>query len=200
MATYGKTDIGDSETTAPSDYIFGTRFTMPEDGLITAVDAYIRSYSGDTRSVSLGIYSVTSNDPVNLLASYEIENIFSETWQWWEFTFSYEGSANTEYHFQICASNGFMAKYDADVSEKSAFKSGVGYSLPNPYPANPNHNNYILSIFATYTPAGVEGQPYSSRVQRVTGMRRWGGISSIAKRFPKLKSRRFPSFYPRQVI
>lgn len=51
-------------------------------------------------------------------------------------------------------------------------------------------------IFAdTYIgPIAAGGQPYISRVQRITGMRTWGGISSICKRnlrFPKLMPKTF---------
>lgn len=51
-------------------------------------------------------------------------------------------------------------------------------------------SRYYADNLVVETVAAPAGQPYISRVQRVTGMRTWGGISSFCKRFPALKPRK----------
>lgn len=48
-------------------------------------------------------------------------------------------------------------------------------------------NTAYASKLEVISNGAPSGQPYISRVQRVTGMRSWGGISSFCKRFPALK-------------
>lgn len=113
-------------------------------------------------------------------------------------TFSFSGAQQ----YQMTENNYYVIMYEnptsGTIDGSNWVASGRDSSSPSHGGNEVTYTNGDWSpssgddtIFYVYgETAAAGGQPYISRVQRVAGMRTWGGISSIANRFPKLTPRR----------
>lgn len=201
MATFGQTEYADGFTygwlPSGNNTVGACIFEMPEDGDLTHIairfGADIPSDPDD--KFRLALYSTVAfgDDlrPYQLIAESSEGTSVANAWN--ELAVASEGLTSGTFYalcWQLKSSHGGYYKAGGT---KQAWQSGAHtYGV---FPADwvtSGQSNFDreYSIYATYTPgAPPAGQPYISRVQRVTGMRSWGGISSISNRFPDFKPR-----------
>lgn len=121
-------------------------------------------------------------------------------------------SLNTQYYGRIYKSGTtFRIRLWTNSSDRDNDDTGAGsYVGESSLTLHADHTfRYVFAINTYNAGAGTQtvtfdvdnldlapgapppaGQPYISRVQRITGMRSWGGISSFYKRFPAFKPRK----------
>ena len=188
MAIFGntlETDLGGHDL---SVYGLGSQYTCPESGIVDKITARIWIDAAVTVNIKSAMYDSSGNLITNGLSD-EVGCLGIAVNKWYDFPFSAPKPSllNQDY---IIVLRGAATSY---LAHSSVETGSLKYST-TPYasfPADPETfsiGDAYKAIYCTYTPSG---QVYISKVQRVTGMRTFGGISSIYNRFPTLKPRRF---------
>jgi hypothetical protein len=154
--TFGKNSVGASTDSYPSEYIPASKFTMPENGSITQISAYISLYSNG--NVKAMIYSDNNGVPSSLLAVSPPVAV-GTSYIWANFSVFYSGNANTAYWFALFSNTDNMqTKHDiGQTSQTSTTWGNTWPTTPNPFKNSnnygPSYSNNAMSIFATYTPS-----------------------------------------------
>lgn len=194
MATFGKTDIGGSnQSTGGIEYLIVCKYTMPENGTITKITAYIRN-SGATNGKA-AIYSDNAGAP-NVKHAESNEVSIGAGYSWVDFTISHVNNAGSvPLWLGVCVDDGWQQKYDAGAANQQAYKEVVYPAYPDPYGAPDGYQAFAFSIYATYTPS-AEVTPLGNIAQLATQMH-----ILIHKQLPKLNpfKNRFQNFVPRIV-
>lgn len=160
MATFGDTAIEASTIGLSAGNYWAFKFSLLEDGLVTAMQVYCNP-PGGAEQANLGLYSDSSNSPNILLGSTGNFVLASgASWNVASLTSAYSAVAGT-YWLAVLAPTGFGGidnlAYHA-ASGVSWFVSGVGASLPNPRSGG-SLGTDLISIYATYTPTASSSIP-----------------------------------------
>lgn len=155
MATFGYTEIGETENYVPSSSnIMTCRFTLAEAGIVSKITAYICSYEAGKVAKAL-IYDDDGGIPKNLVAvSDEVTN--PAGFGWVDFPINVELSAGV-YHLAIFKGSSWCGyRYDDGESGQICYEYPI-VTYPNP-PDQFSYNatytwNRKVSIYATYMPS-----------------------------------------------
>jgi len=149
--TFGKTDLGANEAVLNENDIYGSKFTLSEDGDVTKISIYMVTGTWHQK-IKFAIYDVSGGNPNNLKGTSE--EILSEVgWQWFNATFNPPISLTAgDYYLFVWSTDSWSAfRYDTDGTH--AYRN-VGYNdFPNPLETPDGTGNYNISIYATYTPS-----------------------------------------------
>lgn len=173
-----------------ADYILGTPYTCPEAGTATSISAYVAKGAGQGvgSKFKYAIYKVSDDSRVGYTEEYTCAAPAIDTWI--TLNIANGGSLTAQDYYLVWWADTNLQSfwYAADID--GCYDSETYNGFPSPF--NPSvYASHKFSIYCTYeAEAPPAGQPYISRVQRVTGMRSWGGISSFYKRFPTFKPRK----------
>ncbi len=175
--TFGYTDEGASSGAYSGNDIYGSLHTAPANGIANSISAYgTRHY--DNRYIK-GV--IADHNDLTILADgvSDVSESYwgiSTKWLTAEYSSSTALVASHEYVLGIIVSGSFYLRYDSGDTDQGHYDTSNDYGTPTD-PTDAQHNNNIYSIYCTYTAeTPPAGQPYTSRVQFVQGMRTWGGI------------------------
>lgn len=150
--TFGKTDIGSGTQWNSANIIYGSKFTLSEDGNVSSISWYGSFDSGDS-TISCGIYNDNAGAP-NVLKGQTQEVTINTTACWWNFTFSpnilltagvywlsagFEGGGTTNTYY----------RYDAGTSNQMYYDAFSPPAFNNPAGAD-GYIDREISIYATY--------------------------------------------------
>jgi len=200
MATFGKTAIGSSVTyTWMRDGVIGCKFSLPENGKVTKISAYLHPDNWDKASGV--IYSDASGAP-NVRQGYTTEyELLGTDWAWYDFIFDIpisllaaaywlnivgNGTSNRYYYYDTGGTNQFCYEHDINGYTVSPFPP------PNPLGTPTGYFDREMCIYATYTP--TEEKPLISKPLISPLL-----VSTPIIRQIKPFSKRFPKFEPRVV-
>lgn len=162
MATFGKTDIGLSETNLDQGYKVATRFQLTEGGDVSKITFYTKQYYATTTKIKCGIYDDSAGAP-NALKGTSAEVTLPTSWAWVDFTFSPAISLTAGYYWLAiivgeagAASAG--VKYNADTAQTGLNADAYADGFADPF-GTPTYYDFIISIYATYTPVVVAKVP-----------------------------------------
>lgn len=154
MATFGKTTIGTEETSTSSNYIFGCKFTLNENGQVTKISVYCKALVA--HNCQCNIYADSAGNPTGspLGVSQEAEVGTSYAWVHFNYAVSLSLTAGV-YHLFIGhqgSVGSWYVKYDAGSTDQLSMLSWTYGVWPDPF-AGGTKADYEMSIYATYTPA-----------------------------------------------
>ena len=180
--TFGYTSIGATQG-GDESWTNASKFTLSEDGTVTAMSVYSDATSGTIR-VAIYDDDGAGGDPGTrkYLSGTQAQTVAWKTWS----SLSVVLGAG-DWYLALEQTVPFY-RYDSG----GIFKQG--YGMANPFGTVNQSGTNKISIYATYTAAGAAGQPYISRVQRIPGMQNWGGnraTKNFQNRFPIPVIRRF---------
>ena len=189
--TFGYTSVG-GDSLNVYGWAMATNRSEITEGSGTAESVSIYTASSDWH-VRVAIYDDNAGNPNNLL--WESPSTLGASGDWVTISTSSVTITQGEYYWLGLQHdvNGGMVKGDYVEPGYSKYREQSYGAFPDPFGTPDGDQPYKYSIYCTYTTTAV-GQPYISRVQNITGMRTWGGISSICKRkltFPKLTPKIF---------
>lgn len=149
MATFGKTDTGDTQA-ACDDLVIASKYTLSEAGSISAItaDVYAAQYTGG----KCAIY----DSSLNLVAESESWiNLAAGGREWHEFTVDPPVElAAGDYFLALWGSLiGFSGYYDAGSTDQWGQDANSYDGWPDPITWDSNEDR-ALAIYATYTPTG----------------------------------------------
>ncbi len=162
---FGNKNVGAEENGYPGDdlggssYMGGSKFIMPQDGIIKMISAYVYQYDRASNAKAL-IYSDNNGVPGNLLASSNTVALQTSP-RWEDFVINYLGKANTPYWLVIFSSTGHHISYDTGYVNQQAYSWGNTWpTIPNPFAVNygPGYHDYAESIYASYMLVINEGE------------------------------------------
>lgn len=158
MATFGKTDIGESSVgLGNANGKYGCKFTSPADcGTITLIKVYTQAGSAGT-SLKCLIHSDNAGVPDALLATFSTASVGTSP-GWVESTGSFAASPNTVYWLASLQENINAWYYSAGAANQTAWNWDDWDTPSNPYGSS-TYRNEEISIYATYTPSGGGGLP-----------------------------------------
>lgn len=156
-ATFGYTSIGATVNSTGGTGASGPE-TAAEDGTITSMSIYGRSYSG-TPSLSQGIYTDNAGDPDALIQS-ATDGTVSSTNAWNTTNISASISAGTDYWLAFGAS--VILYYSDSVSGYSRRNGSAGF--PDPWSEISGTASRRVSIYATYTATPEEATTTTPRI------------------------------------
>lgn len=147
--TFGYTSAGATLNSTGGTGASGPE-TAPEDGTITSMSIYGRSYTG-TPSNSQGIYADNAGDPDTLIQN-ATDGTVSATDAWNTTNISASIASGTDYWLAFDA--GVILYYSDSVAGYSR-RAGTG-TFPDPWVEFSSISSRRVSIYATYTASGGE--------------------------------------------
>jgi len=195
MATFGKETIGDATSSSDSDKILGSGpFILSEEGDVSKISWYGYLLTS-AKNFRAGIYADSAGSPSGSVLGETQETEVGTSPQWWDFTFAsplHLTAANYWLFIFQDAGGGTLKWYREDATAQFAYQMATYPNWPDPISAD--KQDYIMSIYATYTPSAAPKGNITTLASQM-------GIL-IHKQFPKLNpfKKRFPKFMPKVVI
>lgn len=160
MATFGKTDVGESTGGWDAAYTWVCRYQLTEDGIVTAIDVY----NGDvtpTGTVRVAIYNESGGLPNNLVVGPTDAQAAVTGWN--SFTGLNVSLSAGYYWIAVYWSEGQSGgrKYDAGDTDQAHIVSG---NMPDPYGTPLVSYDDAISMYATYTSAVVARRKLCSKL------------------------------------
>lgn len=161
--TFGKTDIGGSNLNwRGHGHNYVTVFTCPAAGTATSLHAYVREQGGDSDvEIKLSLYDLSGGHPDDRLAV--TAGISATAWPahplWYNSAISQAVAASTDYALSVTAttggsSNNWELQYDAGTTDQTHYRTDDYEDPDDPFGTCDGHEDWEISIYATYTAAG----------------------------------------------
>lgn len=154
--TFGKTDVGGSTSDWITGYIRGSRDTLSEAGTVTQIECYVTQLNaGDLK---LGIYD---DDSPHDKHYGDETGVTIPAGSNWVAKSGLSESLSSDTYFLYFRSNATQRYYwDTGSSGDFDYYGWIGYGTAWPSTITPTGTvNNVISIFATYTPAGDTESP-----------------------------------------
>ena len=153
----------------------GKGVTMPEDGTLINISAYMYEEGADYKNVGIGIYNQAGGSPNAIVAeTAPFELSTGATWIWQTRTISGSLTSGTAYHFaangQNTGGNVIYLAYDAVAGTLYYQANNYSGSMPTPLSESVSGATGNVSIYVTYsTAAGDTEYPQFSSFQDNNG-------------------------------
>jgi hypothetical protein len=150
MATVGKTTIGSIYRGAAETYIWGSKITMPEDGQISSITAFIKRNTG-----TYGKFAIYDSTGKKLAESSPVMLPTVESWT--NFPISALCRAGQTYYFVVLADGITYILADEGIAGGGQ-EVRVSWQTYPTFPETIDWSevyDYELSIYATYTPTTI---------------------------------------------
>jgi len=144
-------------STRNNTYLKGSKFLCPDNGVAESITVYIMQYSSETPKIKCAIYKDNNGYPGELVAVTE-EWILTSGWDDWKsFNITSGGqlTTNTYYWLIVWSNRNYWLYYSSGETNQSVYKlKAYTGDFPDPFPSGGTYQNYVYSIYCTYT-AGV---------------------------------------------
>jgi len=151
--TFGKTDIGGSTGTHSANYVNSFRHDLSESGTVTQMDVYLSMSSGV--KMTCGIYDDSSEDPNNLEGISSEYTCLESGSAWRTVTCSIPLTGPASYHLDFITDTQITSYWDSFPSNYWHYVSSTYPTHPNPFGTPTGASTRSVSIYATYTTAGL---------------------------------------------
>jgi hypothetical protein len=155
MPIFGYDTIG-SKTGLWGNYIIGSKFTMPYDGIANSISCYLYEYisTGDPpNKTKCAIYRVSDGKLIGVTEEVNVD----KTAKWWTFNLITQPNLykDIEYVLVLWGEKNKIMFYDT-IGYSSYYKSGA-YTGNFPDPISWEQKGYagVYSIYCTYSGIGV---------------------------------------------
>lgn len=170
MAILGYNTIGASAFAVGVNYPI-CKFTASASGTITKLSAYLIKNFGGTTGARIAIYSDSSGSVNALLASSSSDTTISGTAGWYDFNISFAITNGVTYWFAVWATD--VATVDFYYDGGGTNQLAVTTNATTPYTwetpvSSPSYFNFVMSIYATYTPANTTQDRTITGISRIT--------------------------------